>query len=255
MNKLSRIIIWAVLAACLHPTGNSVNSSVTDPFPAIALPIYQGGYDIENSFNRMKGTKGLIYKIQTNYPAAGVVEFYDAVLNGRGWKPSFEICQRHWESLDDGSINREFKARQLFTSWAHPQFRLQISLQLVYQPPNPTGRDEVVVQCRLQPQLDNSRHAKFIESLKTSGQYHGFVKKLDAYRKPDGEVDTAHIARDIHNNKADENLIAYQRIMDEEKKEITDEGYADTAEKMMALASTQPGFLGCVRLLLQLPFC
>ena len=77
-----------------------------------------------------------------------------------------------------------------------------------------------MVQCRLQPQLDNFRHAKFIESLKKSGQYHAFDKKLDAYRKPDGEVDPARIARDIHNNKADENLIAYQRIMDEEKKEI-----------------------------------
>jgi hypothetical protein len=220
MNKPSRKILLIVLAACLHLTVNRADSLESDPFPTIVLPIYQGGYDIENSFNRMKGTKGLFYKVQTDYPAAEVLEFYDAVLNGRGWKPSFEICQRHWASQDDGSINREFKARQLFTSWVHPQFRLQISLLLVYQPPKQTGRDEVVVQCRLQPKLDNSRHAKFIESLKTSGQYHEFAKKLDTYRKPDGEVDTAHIARDIHNNKADENLIAYQRIRDEEKKEL-----------------------------------
>jgi hypothetical protein len=70
--------------------------------------------------------------------------------------------------------------------------------------------------------LDNSRHAKFIGSLKTSGQYQGFAKKLDAYRKPDGEVDPAQLSRDIHNNKADENLIVYKRIMDEEKKELED---------------------------------
>jgi hypothetical protein len=222
MNKLSRTIFLVVLAACLHLTVNSAGSTQADPFPTIVLPIYQGGYDIENSFNRMKGTKGLVYKVQTNYPAAEVLEFYDAVLNGRGWKPSFEICQRHWASLGDGSLKKEFKARQLFTSWAHPQFRLQISLLLVYQPPNPTRRDEVVVQCRLQPQLDNSRHAKFIGSLKTSGQYQGFAKKLDAYRKPDGEVDPAQLSRDIHNNKADENLIVYKRIMDEEKKELED---------------------------------
>ncbi len=81
---------------------------------------------------------------------------------------------------------------------------------------------QLSVQCRLQPQLDNSRYAKFIENLKTSGQYQGFAKKLDAYRKPDGEVDSAQIARDIHNNKADENLIAYKRLMDEEKKELED---------------------------------
>lgn len=210
----------AVLAASLHLTVNSAGGTQADPFPTIVLPVYQGGYDIENSFNRVKGTKGLVYRVQTNYPAAEVLEFYDAVLNGRGWKPSFEICQRHWASLGDGSLKKGFKARQLFTSWAHPQFRLQISLLLVYQPPNPTGRDEVVVQCRLQPQLDNSRHAIFIGSLKTAGQYRGFSKKLDAYRRSDGEVDPVLIERAIQNNKSDENLIAYKQIMDEEKKEI-----------------------------------
>jgi hypothetical protein len=222
MNILSRTIYLAVLAACLHLTVNIADSSETDPFPTIALPVYQGGYDIQNSFNRMKGTKALVYKVQTNYPAAEVIEFYDAVLNGRGWKPSFEICQRHWASLDDGSINREFKTRQLFTSWEHPQFKLQISLMLEYQPSNITSRDVIVVQCRLQPQLDNSKQAKFIQSLKASGQYRGFAKKLDAYRRPDGEVDPAQITRDIRNNKADQNLIAYRQIMDEEKKEIED---------------------------------
>jgi len=204
----------------LHLTMNIASSSEADPFPTIALPVYHGGYDIENSFNRLKGTKALVYKVQTNYPAAEVLEFYDAALNGRGWKPSFEICQRHWASLDDGSINTDSKARQLFTSWEHPQFKLQISLWLEYQPPSPTGRDEVVVQCRLQPQTDNSRHAKFIGSLKASGQYGAFARKLDAYRRPDGEVDPDQIARDIRNNRADENLIAYKRIMDQEKKEI-----------------------------------
>ena len=162
MNKQSRTIIWAVLAACLHLTVNIADSSETDPFPTIVLPVYQGGYDIENSVNRMKGTKALVYKIQTHYPAAEVLEFYDAVLNGRGWKPSFEICQRHWARLDGGVQKGKPKARQLFTSWAHPQFRLQISLLLEYQPPNTTGRDEIVVQCRLQPLLDNSKYDRFM---------------------------------------------------------------------------------------------
>jgi hypothetical protein len=48
MNKLSRTIFLVVLAACLHLTVNSADSSVTDPFPAITLPIYQGGYDADH---------------------------------------------------------------------------------------------------------------------------------------------------------------------------------------------------------------
>lgn len=222
MSIHSRKILIAVLSACFHLTTNIVHGSETDPFPTIALPVYQGGYDIENSFNRMKGTKALVYKVQTHYPAAEVLEFYDAALNGRGWKPSFEICQRRWSSLDESSLYRESEARQLFTSWEHPQFRLKISLVLEYQPSNTTGRDEVVVRCRLQPRLDNSRLQNFFGGLKASGQYSAFAKKLDSYRNPEGEVDSAQIARDIQKKKADEKLIAYQQIMDEQKKEIED---------------------------------
>lgn len=220
MNINSRTIFYIILAACIPLTVNMAESQEADPYPTIILPVYQGAYDIENSFNRLKGMKALKYKIQTSYPAAEVLEFYDAVLNGSGWRPSFEICQRHWACQDDGSIKKEFQARQLFTSWEHPKYRLQISLSLGYQPTGTEGRDEVIVHCRLQPQLDNSKQDEFMGRLKASGQYSAFTQKLDAYRKSDGELDSARIARDIRNNKADENLTAYKRIMDEEKREI-----------------------------------
>jgi hypothetical protein len=218
----SRTILYAVLAACFHLTVTMADSSEADPFPAIVLPVYHGGYDIEYRFDRLKGTKALTYSVQTDYTAAAVLEFYDAALNGRGWRPCFEICQRHWDSLGDGSIQSEMQARQLFTSWQHPQYRLQISLRLIYNPPRTKGRDEVMVQCRLQPRLDNSRHDRFMGRLKASGQYRAFTDKLDAYRKPDGEVDPALIDRDIKNNPADENLIEYKQILDEVQQEIED---------------------------------
>jgi len=222
MNIKFRAIAYAVMAAGFLLTTNSACSSNADPFPGLVLPIYQGAYEIENGFSRLKGTKSIIYKVQTHFPAAEVLEFYDAALNGSGWKPSFETCQRHWAIQDDGGIKREFQARQLFTSWEHPQYRLQISLLLEYQPPGAKSPEEVVVQCRLQPQPDDSRHERFIGRLKASGQYHAFTQKLDAYRKSDGELDSARIARDIQNNKADENLIEYKRIMDETQQEIDD---------------------------------
>jgi len=222
MKIKSSPIIYAALAVCFHLTVSMAASSESDPFPAIVLPVYHGGYDIEYSFDRLKGTKTLVYLIQTNYPAAEVLEFYDAALNGSGWKPSFEICQRHWDSLADGSKKKELQARQLFTSWEHPQYRLRISLRLKYRPARTNDRDEVTVQCRLQPQLDNSKHDQFMERLKASGQYRAFAQKLDTYRKPDGQVDPALIDRDIKNNNADENLIEYKRIIDAVKQEIED---------------------------------
>ena len=156
MKRRLQTILLAVLITWLQLTAMKTYSADTDPYPTIDFPVYSGGYDIEYSFNRLKETKELRYKVQTKYPAGEVIEFYDAALNGRGWKPSFEICQRHWASLDNDSPGSGFRARRLYTSWVHPQFRLQLSLLLEYQPPDPTGRDEVVVQCRLQPQPDKS---------------------------------------------------------------------------------------------------
>jgi hypothetical protein len=220
MNVKSRKIMLTVLAVCFQMTVRMAAGSQADPYPSLVLPMYQGAYDIETSANRLKGTKALTYKIQTDYPAAEVLEYYDAALNGSGWKPSFEICQRHWASLDDGSIKSGLQAKQLFTSWAHPQYKLQISLLLEYQHSNTKNRDSVIVQCRLQPQLDNSRHDKFMGRLKASGQYRAFNRKLDRYRNPDGEVALALVDRDIRANKADENLIEYRRILVERKQAI-----------------------------------
>ncbi len=220
MNIKSRIIILAALVVCLQMTVSMAAGSQPDPYPTLVLPVYQGAYDIETSADRQKGTKSLTYRVQTDYPAAEVLEYYDTALNGSGWKPSFEICQRHWASLDDGSIEKGLQAKQLFTSWVHPQYKLQISLLLEYQHSNIKNRDIVMVRCRLLPQLDNRRLDKFMGRLKASGKYRAFNRKLDRYRNPDGEVALALIDRDIRANKADENLIEYRRILVERKQAI-----------------------------------
>ena len=84
-----------VVAVCFHLTTGMAAGPQENPYSEIVLPVYQGAYDIKNTANRKEGTKTLTYKIQNRYPAAEVVEFYDAALNAGGWKPSFEICQRH----------------------------------------------------------------------------------------------------------------------------------------------------------------
>jgi len=220
MKLKSSLTLSAVLAACLCLAANSTGGTQTDPFPAIRLPVYQSGYDIKHSYNRLRGIKTLVYKVQTRYPAAEVLEYYDAVLNGRGWRPSFEICQRHWDRPGGDNIKQEFQARQLFTSWQHPRYRLLLSLRLQYKPIRTGGRDAVTVQCRLQPRLDNTRHDAFIQRLKASGQYPAFAEKLDAYRRPDGQVDPALIEQDLKGSLTDEHLVEYKRILDEQQQEI-----------------------------------
>jgi hypothetical protein len=220
MSTKFRIFFIFLLAAWMQLTVSAAAGPEVDPYPALVLPVYPDAYDIENMANRSKGTRAVIYKIQTNFPAAEVLEFYDSTLNGSGWEPSFETCQRHWASLDDGSIKKGQPPRQMFTSWQHPQYKLQMSLLLEYHGPATSGLDEVHVQCRLKPQLDTTRREKFVARLKAAGQYRTFAEKLEAYRTPDGEIDPALIDRDIRNHRAGDIIIEYRRFLGEEQQQI-----------------------------------
>ena len=141
----------AVLALSIQLTAAKAAGPQEDPYPEIVLPVYQDAYDIKKTASRMEGSKTLTYKIQTRYPAAEVVEFYDAALNPRGWKPTFEICQRHWDCPDGEISKKGMQTRQFFTSWHHPRYKMQLSLLMKYHGPGKAGRDEVIVQCRLYP--------------------------------------------------------------------------------------------------------
>ena len=153
----------AALAVSFQITLSMAAEPGDDPYPGIVLPVFQGAYDIKITANRATGIKSVDYKIQTRYPAGEVLEFYDAALNARGWQPSFEICQRHWGNPDDGNTGTELQAKQLFTSWHHPQYQLQISLLLEYNGPGASDRDEVLVRSHLQPQLDNTRQDREVQ--------------------------------------------------------------------------------------------
>jgi hypothetical protein len=163
MNLKFSTIFLAFLVVSFQMTAGMAAGPKGDPYTGIVLPIFQGAYDIESRANRLQGTQTLKYKIQTRYPAGEVLEFYDAALNAGGWKPSFEICQRHWADPNDGDIKTDLPVKQLFTSWQHPQYKLQISLLLEYHGPGASGRDEVLVRCRLQPQPDDTRQEKEIQ--------------------------------------------------------------------------------------------
>jgi len=157
----------------------------------------------EASLKRLQTDYIDLYYIHGPDPAKGIRLSFRTQADGpRSWHP------------------KGLQAKQLYTSWAHPKYKLQISLLLEYQDSNTKSRDIVIVHCRLQPQLDNSRHDKFGGRLKASGQYRAFNRKLDTYRNPQAEVELTLIDRDIRNNKADDNLIEYRRIMVEKKQAI-----------------------------------
>lgn len=141
--------LW--LIGCILLNVWPANSTETDPYPTLILPIYEGGYNLQKFFDASKETKSIRYYLQTDHPPTDVLEFYDAFFNGSGWRPSFEICQRNWEDLSKETETTGLFQRQLFASWEHPELNLKAELWLTYEMTDKGPQNEVSVKCRLQP--------------------------------------------------------------------------------------------------------
>jgi hypothetical protein len=155
LSKVSHVRIRSGLTglSCLLVSANLIISYglAADFLPSIEIPVFKDGYHIIKEIDRFRGTKSISYRIQKKYPAAEILEFYDSYFNARGWRSSFEICQRHWDSLPDGTKAGEPSGKQLFTSWEHSKFNLKAVLRLEYEMVNGKWQDELTVRCRLQP--------------------------------------------------------------------------------------------------------
>jgi hypothetical protein len=100
--------------------------------------------------DRSKKTRSIAYRVKVKYPAAEVIEFYDAYFNGNGWRLSYEICQRQWQSFDDETVKGQPSVRQFEYSWEHPELKVQAFLWLRYEKLNKKWQDDVIVTCKLQ---------------------------------------------------------------------------------------------------------
>jgi hypothetical protein len=139
------------LIACIHFGHSLSNSSAVDPYPAIEIPIFEGGYNVKKSFDAVRETKSITYQVQTNHPPTEVLEFYDAYFNGNGWQSAFETCQRNWQDTRNEKKTAEPILRQLYASWAHPEKNLKAVLWLTYEAEDNASKNEVVVQFQLHP--------------------------------------------------------------------------------------------------------
>jgi hypothetical protein len=151
MKIMCKFICLLLFSACLLMSPTISSSSATDPHPTIKIPIFQGGYKLEEHFDASNEIKSVTYRVQTDTPPTQVLEFYDAYFNGSGWRSSFETCQRNWENLADRTKTATPIARQLFASWEHAELNLTAILWLQYEMAGNERQNEVVVKCRLQP--------------------------------------------------------------------------------------------------------
>ena len=129
-------------------------SSDADISRIIEIPIFPGGFNVKKIINESEHKKSLSYHVQIEYPAAEVLEFYDAFFNAKGWISSFEICQRHWDDSPGDIQTGEFKERQLFASWQNPKANLKAELWLKYESFDQEDLKKVFVHCQLLPKTD-----------------------------------------------------------------------------------------------------
>ena len=128
MRIRSRFLRLLSLVACVNLTSSLSYGFAADHFPSIEIPVFHNGYHIKKEVDRSTGTNSISYRVQIKFPAAEVLEFYDSYFNARGWRSSFEICQRHWDHLHDGTNAGGPSGKQLFTSWEHLEFNLKAVL-------------------------------------------------------------------------------------------------------------------------------
>jgi hypothetical protein len=151
MKIKSEYIYLFILLICVHLSPTLLSSSPIDPHPTIEIPIFQGGYKLEERFDAANEIKSITYRVQANNPPTEVLEFYDAYFNGNGWRSAFETCQRNWAHSGDGKKRAAPIFRQLFASWAHPAKNLKAVLWLTYEAENNVSQNEIVVQFQLYP--------------------------------------------------------------------------------------------------------
>lgn len=147
----TKFVIFLFLVACLKLTLSLPNGLAADLLPSIEIPVFLNGVHIKKEIDRSSATKSISYRVQTEFSAAEVLEFYDSYFNANGWRPSFEICQRHWDHLPDETNKGGPSGKQLFTSWEHPKLHLKAVLRLEYEMVNEKWGDELVVRCLLRP--------------------------------------------------------------------------------------------------------
>ena len=151
MKLKSEYIFFSILIICVYSSPTISSSSQIDPQPTNEIPIFQGGYKLEEHFDAANEIRSVTYRVQADNPPTEVLEFYDAYFNGRGWRSAFETCQRNWENSHDGPKRAEPILRQLYASWAHPGKSLRAVLWLTYAAENNASQNEVVVRLQLYP--------------------------------------------------------------------------------------------------------
>ena len=185
----------------------------TDPHPQIDIPIFPNAHDIKKYVNISQGTKSVSYIVNIKYPATEVLKYYESIFKEKGWIPSLRdnFEKKEWDCFIDGLRPGNPYVRQLLGLWSNAQLDLEAALALIYIKNGKNWGNELNVLCQIQPKIDTTKLDAFFRKLEESNKRAEFVKILDVYRKPNGEVD---LEKAIIENPKNIYLKEYKSIID-----------------------------------------
>jgi len=119
---------------------------------------------------------------------------------------------RQWDCFTDDTVEGNPQVRQLLALWINPKLRTEAFLALRYVKIGDKWGDELFVVCQIQPEIDTTRLEKFFRKLEELKQYQEFMRLINSYRMPNGEVDIEKAVRENPNNEL---LKEYQKVIRE----------------------------------------
>ena len=119
---------------------------------------------------------------------------------------------RQWDCFTDDTVEGNPQVRQLLALWINPKLRTEAFLALRYVKIGDKWGDELFVVCQIQPVIDTTSLEKFFRKLEELKQYQEFMRLIDSYRMPNGEVDIEKAVRENPNNEL---LKEYQKVIRE----------------------------------------
>ena len=205
--------IYILISICLTILWfNEISYSKADPYPNIEIPIIDGAHKVKKFIDNPKGTKSLNYYIRAKYPADKVLQFYDLEFKRNGWIDSNGKMTRQWDCFTDDTVEGNPQVRQLLALWINPKLRTEAFLALRYVKIGDKWGDELFVVCQIQPEIDTTRLENFFRKLEELKQYQEFMRLINSYLMPNGEVDIEKAVRENPNNEL---LKEYQKVIRE----------------------------------------
>ena len=217
VGEIKNIAVILFLISIIAVICNGVKAE-NDAYQMFEIPVMPNGYNIKTLTSKAKGTKSTNYLVKIKYPASEVLEFYDIRFKEMGYVPFLNggFGRREWECFNDGTKKGNPMVKQLLALWINPELYVEAVLALIYQKAGKKWGDELRVLCQIQPTIDTGRLEKFFEQLNLSKQHANFMKLLDLYRMPNGEIN---IDKAISENSDNDYLKEYKSIIDEMNRE------------------------------------